>query len=128
MKNGKWQFHLKDVILFRFFASPIRSLKIVVPKKFGHEVLKTGHDSIFVGHLVRARTLARIQSQYFGKELSVIFATMLVQDKSVRRYRKKKDLFVTIQISFLSSRPFKLDAIDIVGKIYPSSARVTFFL
>lgn len=104
MKNGKWQFHLKDVILFRFFASPIRSLKIVVPKKFGHEVLKTGHDSIFVGHLVRARTLARIQSQYFGKELSVIFATMLVQDKSVRRYRKKGSVcnYSNI-ISFFSS-------------------------
>lgn len=39
----------------------------MVPVKFRQEVLKTGHDSIFVGHLGQVKT-AQIQSQLFQPE------------------------------------------------------------
>lgn len=64
-KNGRWQFYVKDGIMIRYFASPIRSVKqLVVPTKFRDKVLQTVHDSIFTGHLMRFKTLARIQSQF----------------------------------------------------------------
>lgn len=56
-KNGRLKFYIKDQILLRYSATHLRSIKqLVVPKKFRLEVIQTGHDSIFAGHIGTAKT------------------------------------------------------------------------
>lgn len=108
-KNGRWQLYLKDGILYRFFATPIRSLKqLVVRLKFRQEVLQTGHDSIFACHLGRTKTLARIQSQFFWTGI-VRDVRKHVHSCHICQKMSEKSSFPKCQIqpSYISSRPFK---------------------
>lgn len=58
--------YVKDGVLFRYYASSIPSIEqLLVHVNFRIQVLQTGHDSMFAGHLDHVETLARIQSQFY---------------------------------------------------------------
>lgn len=121
-KNGRWQFYLKDRILYRYFASAIRSDKqLVVPAKFRQEVLRTAHDSIFAGLLGRTKTLARIQSQLLW---CGIVSEVRIYDYFCHICQKMEKGSVRpnpLQGPYISSRQFKVLATDIAGEIFTES-------
>lgn len=56
-RGKKCPFYRKDGTIFRYIASPIKSLKmLVVHVKFRRQVLQKCHDSKFARNMCRAKT------------------------------------------------------------------------
>ena len=127
--NTLVSFHGKKGLIYRHYKSSLveqgRNItQLVVPNDFRKEILKLGHDSIMAGHLGIKKTTDKIFTQFYWPgmhgEIERYCRSCDICQKTASRGRVNK---VPLGTMPLMSTPFQMVAVDLIGKIQPSSER-----
>jgi len=131
-EDGKPQFFEKKGILYRrYFGRPGEDaiVQLVVPKELREKVVSLAHDTLLAGHRGPAKTLSRVQQEFYWPGIHE-YVTRYVASCDLCQRNVSKGTVSKAPLGKLPlvETPFSVICVDIVGPISPPSEGFQYIL
>jgi len=132
IEDEKPQFFEKKGILYRRYfgrRSDNATVQSVVPKALREKVVSLAHDTLLAGHRGAAKTLSRVQQEFYWPRVHE-FVTQCVASCDLCQRNVSKGTVSKAPLGKLSlvETPFSVICVDIVGPISPPSEGFQYIL